>query len=423
MNKNVVFVCDEGYVKYTYVAAFSLISNAKNREGYIIHIITDDSISLESVQLMNSLEKQFNGVVVNIHKVKEDYDEIKIPENTNFTKATFYRLNIDKYLSDVSICLYLDSDVIINDSIDDIFLYDVSDYYVRGVKQIGNRLNKATEVFFRDKYGLPSVDQYINAGVMLLNLDKIRKDGIAKQFMNNVDKSFEVDQFIINLVCYGKIGFLPYRYNVAGRMSRRFDILSRIFEKKEIEDAYKKAAIVHFTDKKPWQYLNLPYSDIWWLYASKTSLYDKFVSDFFKFYFNPRFIKFSIADNMDELLSYLRGKRIIIYGAGNLAIRFYRVLLARGMRPYCFVTSKKVDIAMIDGFEVKQINEVDAYSEESVFTIAMGEKYWEEVICNLNDNTQYYCLNEEWISSYECQLRERKKDLIVKQCSREMSDT
>ena len=96
--------------------------------------------------------------------------------------------------------LWLDCDTIVLDDISDLFSVDLSGFYYAGVMEPA----KSKDVF-----------RYINAGVLLCNLELLR--GMCKEqemiaFLN-VCKLQWVDQDIINLLCQGRIRVIESIYN------------------------------------------------------------------------------------------------------------------------------------------------------------------------------------------------------------------
>ena len=67
-----------------------------------------------------------------------------------------------------------------------------------------------------DYLGLKS-EKYINAGVILLNLKKIRRDKKHYELLYmalNHKKLKHQDQTVINYILYPKIGLLPFKYGI-----------------------------------------------------------------------------------------------------------------------------------------------------------------------------------------------------------------
>lgn len=113
---------------------------------------------------------------------------------------------------------------------------------------------------------------YINAGVLLMNLHKLRMDAeIMDMWQRMPFENYKYqDQDIINISCRGKIGFLPLQYNLPGtnyfRKNLRQAAKEGLYTKTEILGAIAAPTIVHYLGAyKPWnsrQRLN-PYYRLW----------------------------------------------------------------------------------------------------------------------------------------------------------------
>jgi lipopolysaccharide biosynthesis glycosyltransferase len=151
-----------------------------------------------------------------------------------------------------------------------------------------------------DYLGLKS-DIYINAGVLLLNLKKIREDEKAFELFNITNSKMELkdnDQTVLNYVLYPKIGRLPSKYGIFN-FEDTSDInvyLNRLRTKipfDELEEAFKNPSIIHIVlcYQKPWSYKTAylksmtncgnrescsckKYFDLWHSIAKKTDYYD-----------------------------------------------------------------------------------------------------------------------------------------------------
>ena len=56
---------------------------------------------------------------------------------------------------------------------------------------------------------------YVNTGVLLMNLKKIREDNMTQKFIKLSKRTYDFQaQDILNIACYGKILTLPPKYNV-----------------------------------------------------------------------------------------------------------------------------------------------------------------------------------------------------------------
>ena len=85
----------------------------------------------------------------------------------------------------------------------------MSNYYAAGVIDLGAKTNLMTPEININK------NEYINSGVLLLNLKKIREDNKTKEldeYINN-HSLFYPDQDAINVIFKDKILFLDNKYN------------------------------------------------------------------------------------------------------------------------------------------------------------------------------------------------------------------
>lgn len=103
-----------------------------------------------------------------------------------------------KLLPKHSVILSLDIDIIVDGDISALWDIDLSDSYIAGVHEPSR-----------------SQDDYINFGVVLMNLDKIRKDHIDDLVINALNtRHFDCpEQTCFSEICAGHIKLLPCEYN------------------------------------------------------------------------------------------------------------------------------------------------------------------------------------------------------------------
>jgi lipopolysaccharide biosynthesis glycosyltransferase len=170
-------------------------------------------------------------------------------------KGMYHRLLLPQMLPDLDKIIYTDVDLIFNCDLQELDKIDISKYYVAGVKDFyKNKGNFRSKIW--SEYGLYDISdkgQYINTGVLVINLKKIRQDGIDKkwfQLANNISFPYH-DQDIINVSCADNILLLSNDYNFTGDNSK----------------------ILHYAGpNKPWNAYDgiLKYSELWWYYADQT---------------------------------------------------------------------------------------------------------------------------------------------------------
>lgn len=268
----IVFATDENYIFYTCVSITSLAQSAEKGTFYDIYILVEEDFE-DNNEFVKKLNLRYQNIKVSYINVnKEIFSNVNI-NNSHVTKATFYRLILAEVLKEHK-CIYLDSDIIVTEDLTALFMTDLEDYYIAGCRDIWiDMLSEEQRESRRIKTMIPTLDQYINAGVLLFNLEKIRKDGMSQIFSYHMTKNYPYeDQDILNVSCYNKILRLPAKWNIfsifLGRvaMMRKHEISQKV-----ISDFTNKKGIIHFatTLNRPWESETSWGNYLWWKNADK----------------------------------------------------------------------------------------------------------------------------------------------------------
>ena len=192
---NILFASDRSYSAHLATALFSLLEHNPKWQFYI-HVATTD-LTDQDVDILNDITSSF-GVKLKVHYLSNTMF-YGLVLNHHFTNANYYRIFADELIPADSV-LYLDADLIVVDSLDDLFGTNLGDSYLAAVENPGfNR---------HDELGMDRESKYFNSGVMLINLKKWREDGIKDAVINLVRERPEaihfVDQCGLNGVINGK---------------------------------------------------------------------------------------------------------------------------------------------------------------------------------------------------------------------------
>lgn len=271
MNIPVVFATDENYLFYTVVAITSMAENAGDRTFYQIYVLVSASLG-KGHRLLADLQEKYDNIEICLLQVREDEFQNVHINSVHVTKATFYRLSLCELLS-VDKCLYLDSDVIVTTDLQELYLTRMGDNYIAGVRDLWIDLMKEEKrEERRRKIGIPSLEQYVNAGVLLFNLEQIRKDGLAEQFRTHMKNNYpHEDQDILNVCCYGRIMRLPAKWNLFTLFMGRLDELEQNgIHRDTICYMNERKGIIHYATPyiRPWESERFLCNDIWWKYAA-----------------------------------------------------------------------------------------------------------------------------------------------------------
>jgi lipopolysaccharide biosynthesis glycosyltransferase len=257
---------DQNFILPIIVLVTSLLQNAGKNTFFRLYLLTSGDILPKDTQKLLDLEQKYGNlelVIINMdQKLKQNY--------TGFIKsnAAIYRLKLASLLPNEEKCIYLDGDTIILQDLSHLFKINIEDYYLAGCLDF-----RAT---FKQKLFRPLQGKYINSGVLLMNLKKIREDNLEQKFeelleKNNKQKLFYfVDQDIINLACVGKIKFLPIKYNSMSHLylHRYWNLIAnKYYTCAQWREGLQNPVIVHYTFICPWKGHSGKFDGIWWYYA------------------------------------------------------------------------------------------------------------------------------------------------------------
>lgn len=269
----IILSADNNYAPYMYVTMFSLLENAKDGTFYDFFLMVPSAFSPENTNKINSLKNRYK-CDIHFMDMKDAFSDLKM-QIKHITSPTYYRLLAGDLLpQNYDKCIYLDVDVIVRADLSELFSIKLGNNYVAGVNAPG--------YYFAEKQncarlGLPDMRSYINAGVLLMNLAKIRQDNMTAKFMEMAKKNYSSqDQDVINVACHGKIKLLPPKYNaLTYRLKENDPRLKELFTERDINDAINNPVIIHYADKiKPWQNPEMFMAKYWWKLAAKNPDYD-----------------------------------------------------------------------------------------------------------------------------------------------------
>ena len=147
------------------------------------------------------------------------------------------------HLLNVPRVIYLDCDVLVFRDLSQLFDVELAPRKVLAAVLDSETLSLADDSStIADGMGLPAEGPYFNCGVMLMNLDELRKQHFferAVEFLNRKSAYLFWDQSAINFLLYGQIDELPEYWN---RASWRFDAQ----QNNDLD------CVLHYTTSAPW---------------------------------------------------------------------------------------------------------------------------------------------------------------------------
>ena len=291
-----IHICMSLNEKYLYpllVSAESIIFNINTKKTFITyHILCTPDIKQTSILKMKCLIKKSLNIEIIFYNMGNNFMNHKYE---HLSPAAYYRLLTPIFI-DVNRLMHLDGDTLTLKDLGKVYQIEFNDNYVLGFLDYSKDCEKLE---IRN-------EKYINDGVILLNMEKIRKDKKAYDLINMVINNTKLpkhDQTIINKVFYPNIGLLPFKYGI-WNFKNKLDIINYSKRLKqninitELEEAIKDPGILHNVRSIPKIWLKIykyrfikrnrkieknyfiKYYDLWQFYAKKNYFYDEMKKKF-----------------------------------------------------------------------------------------------------------------------------------------------
>ena len=264
----IFFTIDNSYAPYISVAIQSIMENASKNYNYKI-IVLHQELSKENIEKISSLEKE--RFEIKFVYMKDGLDSItdRVENRLRcdyFTLTIYFRLFIADMFPEYDKGIYIDSDIVVPGDISELYNIDLgnniigacSDKSVVDVPELAKYMEEAVGV---SKY------EYINSGVLLMNLKEMRKKEFSKRFLELLNKyhfdCIAPDQDYLNAMCNGKILYLDENWDAMPT---------------EEKEPLKNPKLIHYNlFQKPWCYDDIQYEEYFWKYAKKSRYYEQII--------------------------------------------------------------------------------------------------------------------------------------------------
>jgi len=244
----------------------------------VFHIIHDGDKSFKNMEsTKNNIEKytrlveRYNSNVEFLDSQNIVWDE-RLPRSIieKWSSVSLSRLHLQTIFPNIDHIILLGADVIVQTDLSkiiDIFSQNVSicGIYDAGIPYCSTSLKRKLM-----KNGI-NTDKYINADVLVFNLEKIRRDNQLLEksiaYLNKFPDTPMFEQDVLNVTLENDCHLLPNQYNIMPHICNNDDK----YKNQSYNYVLKRDYILHFAGpKKPWKTtLNSLYV-IYWYYLSQT---------------------------------------------------------------------------------------------------------------------------------------------------------
>ncbi|UJF29146.1 glycosyltransferase family 8 protein [Kaistella sp. 97-N-M2] len=270
----IVFCFDNNFALPAFISISSLSYYAKEQTHYIVYCVVNKDLTDANKAHIQSLSNK--NLTINFVEAKSTFQNAH--QHRGITESTYYRLMLHDLLPQENKILYLDVDVLINDDLSELYNINLDGYIIGGVRNLYIHQvfeEHLVEIPYWKEHFSNAKYTYINAGVLLINLEKIRLTKIWEKWLELAKYKWEYhDQDILNMSCKNKILFLSPKFNATYAVRAKGADQWDLFSKYELSE---KPVIYHFTAKKPWDSKYMDQSTVWWNFVkNNTTQYSYF---------------------------------------------------------------------------------------------------------------------------------------------------
>jgi lipopolysaccharide biosynthesis glycosyltransferase len=277
----IALIADRNFLLPTAVAITSLLENKAETSEYVVYAACV-GFSGEQIDVLRKIEAKYhtkiNVIEIDEEKLRQKYSALSA-HDCNATISALVKFDLPDICAAEKTLLYMDGDVIVKGDLSYFTSLSLDEtVYAAVVRDSGvlytNRASRGNQTYF-------------NSGVMYLNLEAMRRDGVPQKLveakMRTTDRTL-MDQNVLNEVFGPHKMFIDYRYNTLYVNLRRAhyyhslkledvnDFCGQQYEK--WEDILTQALIVHYSSfDKPWKYEDVNGVELWDEYYRKSLVF------------------------------------------------------------------------------------------------------------------------------------------------------
>lgn len=268
MNREIpiFFTIDDSYAPFLAVALNSAIKNSDLQRGYKAIVLYQD-LGADNISRLQALQTEnFKIELMPIRANMEALDD-RMSNRLRcdyFTLTIYFRLFIPSMFPQYDKGIYIDSDVVLTNDIAKLFDIDIGENYIGACNDL-SIADIPPLVAYTEKAVGVNAKEYINSGVLLMNLKKMRDDDLEGHFLALLNKyhfdSIAPDQDYLNAMCNGKIYYLEEKWDTMPN---------------DAKPMLTETSLIHYNlFSKPWCYDGIQYEEQFWNYAQDCGFIDE----------------------------------------------------------------------------------------------------------------------------------------------------
>ena len=272
------------FAPYAAVTIQSIIDHATPSSKYDICLLVQDVPDMVQKQI-KYMTKGHPNVSIRFIDISKRMKKYVLYTERGYNSIIYARLMLPEILSNYDSIIYMDSDVVLNKDIADLYRVDLGNNYLGGVRDTGMlgwyyTIGHPERDYMQKVLRLRHPEKYVNSGVLIFN-NKIFHLDYPTDFIFNYISSRQwhwMDQDIFMTLFEDRIKILPQGWNVID--TRRDDLAvakatGNVELVKSMIEAKADPYIIHYIGCGFLDILNSPdYAYIYWEHAKKSPFYE-----------------------------------------------------------------------------------------------------------------------------------------------------
>ena len=285
---SIVLAADQNYVPILYTCMQPIVLHTSSEHIYDIYVF-HTNIESDSQQpfLTNLQTSNINISFINVLSYLSGYT---LDAHGHITTETYYRFLILEILKEKQKVLYLDCDTIVCDDLAKLYHTDLTNHLIAAAidPAVSGAFNNRESDFFiyaKDVLHMKNPFRYFQAGVLLLNVQKLRQITTVQKLFSLADTHVYrlFDQDILNMICYNQVLYFDMKWNLlfdcAFTRVKNEIALAPDEIQKQYHAARKHPSIIHYAGHlKPWQDSSADFATEFWRIARMTPFYQSLLS-------------------------------------------------------------------------------------------------------------------------------------------------
>lgn len=324
---NIFYTLNDKFVPQVSAGICSVCENNKDFDEITFYLISMGVTKTNQNKLKKMVSKYKRNIeIIELGDLKQYFD---FEFDTNgWNPIVLSRLLVDKILpKKINKVLYLDGDTIVRGNLKELWYDDMNN------KVIGASIEPTVDKKRKANLGL-SNSHYYNAGVLLIDLEKWRKEKTGKKiiefYKDNKGNLFANDQDAINGALKDQIYTLLPKYNFYNVFYqypywflKKLELPANYISKEVFDECVKNPLIIHYLgEERPWRKYNThKYKADYEKYLSMTPFNDQKQEDGWHMYFIcfrifnvvtkpfPR-IRYNIINSLIPIFMKIRSKNL-----------------------------------------------------------------------------------------------------------------